>query len=243
MSLSILAFDAEGLVPFAFFVISIIVAIINQVRQAKQKDKQKPPEEARVQGDSSDPIKNEIEAFLREVNKGRQGRRPANSRPSEPLEITEIEEPIEGLDIEEIEEAPRRRRPQRSKPLRKDRAVKRTQRRQPEPAPKKHSRPGGRIANRHMDRENLGSGVEQHVSERMQSHVAKDAEGNLAHNVDNSVREHLGEFTARTLKRDKSESTKDQFIIELLKSSSGLRNAIILNEILTRPKSRNRGES
>ena len=90
----------------------------------------------------------------------------------------------------------------------------------------------------------LGSGINKHVDSYISRHVAEHIETDVddfveAHIVD-SVENHLGnrstELPALTSSGTKQPTSASEFR-KLLKSRSGVRQAILLNEVLTRPRS------
>ena len=108
-----------------------------------------------------------------------------------------------------------------------------------------HRSPGSGIAERKLPGStNLGSSVREHVSQHMQSgRVAHLVEEHLSHDVDKSVMQHLGTFGDRKLRQAKPRqdvSGGPGAIVNLLKSRHGIRQAVILSEILSRPKTRRR---
>jgi hypothetical protein len=125
--------------------------------------------------------------------------------------------------------------------------------RQPAPPNRPNSRkkrkPGAEFADRHRaGRADLGSNVRSHLAEHMQTGtVDSSVQRHLAHNVNQSVVEHLGDTggasptagTAATVLRRRT-SADAAGILHLLRSRQGIRQAILLNEILSRPKSRRR---
>ena len=74
--------------------------------------------------------------------------------------------------------------------------------------------------------------------------IAQGVEEHLSHDVDKSVMQHLGTFGGRE-PRQAAKPRQDMLagpsaIVELLKSRHGIRQAVILSEILSRPKTRRR---
>lgn len=220
---AILAFDPTVAI-IAFAAISFVSWIINQVNQAK-------PPQGRARGQRpqraprprNDRVQQEIDQFLQEATGRRQ-------KKQEVLSSDEIE-------IVDRPRAARRPPPKRRPP--------------PRPAPQaakpKPSRPGQNIASRHLaGQEQLGAGVSQHIESHMAPRVSTQAAQHLPHSVDASVSEHLGAFTADDLTatgtKGQAATTSNQqtaasMLLASLRQPGGVRNAIIMQEILRPPKS------
>ena len=98
-------------------------------------------------------------------------------------------------------------------------------------------RPGEELAHRHVDAKDLGSGVRKHVSQ----HVPKDAVGkqverDLEHRIDREVTQHLGKSSSSSSTPPPAVPALATEVRDLLARPENMRQAIVLNEILTRPK-------
>ena len=211
-----------------FLVISFAVWIFNLISQNKAKGRVDagprrpagPPRDRRVQ--------NEIDVFLKEIGGGRK------------IEIAQDDDIfIEIVPEEERIGTQRQRRLGRTFPQQRSLQPQPVTE-MPEAQPPVHQRPGSGIAERKgPGSTNLGSDVRQHVSEHMRDGmVAEHVQQHLAHNVNQSVTQHLG-----TSRRDsKTQQRVDPLppsplaIAKLLHNPSGMRQAILLSEILSRPK-------
>ena len=227
-------FDA---IPVIFLIIAFIGWILNLVsgknrprRPAGAGRADDPPVRPLMPRDNR--LQNEIDVFLREAQS--KGRNPDD----EPVEVVEIEE------VEELGESPRRLtpRPQRQAELQRAEAQARAQ------SARGSHQPGANIANRKdPGSDNLGSGIRQRVLQPMQEgRVVSNAQHHIGHSVDQSVSEHLGQFSADQRIINGAAKSKGDLpavadsISNLFRDASGIRQAIILNEILTRPSSRRR---
>lgn len=82
----------------------------------------------------------------------------------------------------------------------------------------------------------MESYIGDHVREHMDSHI----DASVTQHIDQHVKRHIG----TGLSADSEESTLPQSVSEirsLLQSPDGVRKAMLINEILTRPRSLSRG--
>ncbi len=103
-------------------------------------------------------------------------------------------------------------------------------------------RPGGKIARRKgPGSTDLGSNVREHAAEHMQDRLVKQTEQHFAHGVSEKVQRDLGPFTAGIAAagagsaEKKSEVTTPKQVIAMLRSPATVKQAVILNMILSRP--------
>ena len=238
MSVSLLAIDISSIVTLIFLVIGIISAIANQSKQNAQA----PGNRGNAAGKAGDDaIRDEIEAFLNEAK--RQKQRGKRTQDDEPLEIVEIEEPYEVMEIEDFDSPPpqrsarqRRERRARSREERRQSRRERQPQAQSENRQQRSKRKRQRISERHVGSDDLGKGVSQHVESRMHSSLENE---HLAHDVDASVKQHLGEFTAASESKGKRRqgSGVQSSLAQMLQDKDSVRTAFILQEILNRPLS------
>ena len=104
------------------------------------------------------------------------------------------------------------------------------------------ARPGGRISERKgPGSASLGSGVRQHLADHMQEgRVLQQAQNHLAHGVAEKVQRDLGSFTAADAQTTaQATAARAQVTVtevaRLLRDPAGLKQAFVLNLILTRP--------
>ncbi|MCA9075531.1 MAG: hypothetical protein KDA93_10900 [Planctomycetaceae bacterium] len=228
----ILALDLGSLFAIGFLLISFIGWIMNLINA--QNPPPQPNRPARKPAPRDRKVQNEIEEFLQEA----MGRR-APKQQSDPILGSE--------DIEIIEPSPQRRRTPKRKPLRQQPASRQQQPAAPPSSqPRKRKRPGEGISLRHIQAsEDLGAGVRSHADEHMQARMSQRVEQDLPHLVNQGVSQHLGEFTADD--RDtragvapvvsSRAAVKDATgLIASLRDPAGMRKAIILQEILSKPR-------
>lgn len=107
--------------------------------------------------------------------------------------------------------------------------------------------PGSELAERkgpgHRD---LGSGVRTHVQEHMSQRIDREVAKDLPHDINAGVTQHLGQFSGA--RPSLTTGTQEQAaarpvttaeargLIELLNSPGTVRNAILINEVLSKPK-------
>lgn len=90
----------------------------------------------------------------------------------------------------------------------------------------------------------LGSGVRQHLAEHMQDRMVKQAQDHFAHGVAEKVEHDLGAFLVPTLQRSATAAviTHNEATItasgvaEIVRNPATLKQAFVMNLVLTRPK-------
>lgn len=104
-------------------------------------------------------------------------------------------------------------------------------------------RPGGRIAQRKgPGSQSLGTGVQQHLAEHMQSRVVQQAQEHLSHGVAEKVQQDLGTFSGGEAKAAPPTTTATKPIMSasditaMLRNPNSVRQAIVTSLILNRPK-------
>lgn len=154
-----------------------------------------------------DPAQNELEQFLQEVV-GNQGQ-PEKKRPAPPV--------------------PQQKQPRATNDKKGGKAKPQQQR--PAKAESATQRPGERAAASHLQTSALGQGVRSHLHDHMEPNRIGAA---VQQDIDSAVRKDLG-----------SDATSDSIhragnihpLARALRDPQGVRQAILLNEILSRPKS------
>ena len=220
--------DIRALFAVALVVISIIGWLMNIINA--QNPPAPPNRPARRPQHRDRKIETEIEAFLQEA----MGRR-APQRPKEEVDGIEIIEP----------QPARRSPPSRRPPLKSD--VQTIAGAEPKASqPLQQLRPGEGVASRQMTSSStLGTGVRSHLQEHMQPRVGQQVEENLPHAVTESISEHLGQFSAddrdmrsgvAPIRRSRAAVDKPSALIGEIRKPSGMRRAVILHEILSRPR-------
>ena len=201
------------LVVVAFIVISLISWVINQVNAQNRQPAQRRGGQGGGPRRANRGIQSEIDEFLREAA-GR--RKPAGGRV------------LEADEIEIVEERPAPRRPAPARPSRQ-------------------RKPVSGVSNRHLHgQEQLGSSVRDHVRTHMDERVGAGAEDHLPHAVDELVSQHLGAFAADSASssgRAAQSETRQRArvraaaIRNAFRTPGGARNAVLMHEILSRPRS------
>jgi hypothetical protein len=218
----------EGLIAVAFLVISVIGWVINQA--GGQKNQGPKPGAAPRPQPKRQQVQSEIDSFLQQAT----GKRPARGNADQVAE----------QDIELVEEAPRRvpvapeRRPP-SRPQAQPRPVAQTGR--PAPQPRRTQPQPVRTPNpTPMPRATataLGQGVRQHVAVHMADQISQRVAQEVPHAIDAMVQQHLGtSMSSRSPVQEQSSAAA--FIGIDLTNANAIRQAVILNEILSPPLSR-----
>jgi len=252
----LLAADFGGLIAIAFLLISFIGWISNLVgeKQKAEQIRNRQPQRPRAPQDKR--IRDEIDAFLQEAT-GQQRRPPADARRDDmvrPEDVEVVREPRPS--------PPPVARPQpRPEPARKPVAHKAAGgKSQPAKAPPPlrpstaagsspptgRQGPGQQVGSRHVATQPLGAELQQHVRQRMSDRITTlTPTPGGARSVAQSVSAHLGSFTAERAttglgiaETTSRRSTPASAYRAMLRQPQGMRQAIILAEVLKRPKFR-----
>ena len=215
----VFAVGMDTLLTVVLVVIMILGWLINFV-----SSQQKPP----IAGRPRPPrprdtrLSNEIDNFLQEVT-GAGRKKPKET----PLELVFDEEP-------QRRSAPRvRKRP--------DQAGRTRQRQTPQP---KRTQPDSSAVERRPARDSnrLESSIPAHLADSMENRISHHVEDHLNHDVNDSVAEHLGSFSGGDATRStatpsgRASPARARMIVGLLRDPAGIRQAIVINEVLSRPK-------
>ena len=213
--------DIEGLVGVIFFVIAFIGWIMNLSKENQQAQKRRQRPRA---GEQRGKVQNEIDQFLKETKRGER-RRPRRK----PQEVVE-EEFLSDDDIVIVEDAPRRRPPKQRQRKRVTQSGSTTSHPIPPPPPKKPL----------SDR-----APKKPKAKRELSHIREHVEQAMPHAVDAGVQAHMGAFTAGSPsslgQRALALTTKDRkgpaaAIIGMMRAKKRIRDAVIINEVLSKPR-------
>ena len=211
---------------FINWIMNLASGKTNQSQRVGRHAQAPRPREGRLQG--------EIDVFLEQVRGKSVPHKAAKGTVDEPLEIVEVEELRHLV------------RPRRLKQFENNELQLVTDERQ---QPKR--KPGVRIAERQgPGSQDLGDSLRQHVASRMkEGRVASHVQQHLDHDVDQSVLEHLGSFSAekQTVFAEKqtvtvprisagSASITPSGIVRLLRDPVGIRQAGLVSEVLRRPR-------
>lgn len=112
----------------------------------------------------------------------------------------------------------------------------------PEPKAKKPPRrlvPGQEVAARHLDAQrDLGDNVRKNVQQHLSDNIGKEVSQHLKSRISESVSEHLGtSSTAPPPSLTSGMPSKAQGLAEALRNPATIRQAIVMNMILSRPRS------
>lgn len=208
--ITLLAFDVGTAMFFAFVAISFISWIMNQANAAKKPPQPRRPN-APGQPQRNPQVQREIERFLREASGKHRGQM---------------------VDADEIEVVEPARRPPKRKVVEKPRPAGAPMPSQsggtarPATAP---SRPGEQFASRHLANAPQSTMAAEHLpSSRSATPLPSD--------VSKSVSAHLGAFAASGRPEVQHRPRPTAFLDEL-RTPRGMRSAIVLQEILKRPRS------
>jgi hypothetical protein len=227
----VLAFDLRLVIFMAFIAISVISWIIKQVNENK-KPQPAPRRPQAAPRPRNDRIQQEIDQFLKDA---------ANRRAPQPrADVLDVD------DIEIVSPPPMARRP--PPPRRPQPSTPAAPRRVPpaQASPGSPRRPGQELAGRHITTApTLGQQAGAASRQRMDERVTAQAAQHLPHAVDQSVSQHLGVFAAGTppvagagsqgAARDVARTAAASLLLAL-RSPAGVRQAVIMQEILQRPR-------
>lgn len=226
----VLLADIEGFFGIVFFLIAFVGWVINLVNQNQEAQKRLPkgPGSPQVRSQTKSETQREIEQFLKQSQRS-------------PERMSEFE-----VDDVEVIAPPTRRAPPRRRRTREEiiaeqsgttPALQKPQRSETRP----QSVNERKSLSRKKKRANLPNKVQA------TSKFTAMIEADLPHAVEQSVSSHLQNFTAESptstgqlgiSSTTRNRKSKGNLIGTLLRTKGGIRNAIILNEILSPPKSR-----
>lgn len=234
----VLAVDIGTLIGVIFVVIAILGWLINLIGA---QNRPAPPVvrggQRRPPRPRDDKLANEIELFLREVA-GQKRQKPAHK-------------PHDEVPIEVVAEAERRPRPGVVRPRPPAAAPRRPAQRPARPefvepaAPKPQQKPRAvplGPQQREARKTGHGASLTEHLDEYMAAdHLDKSVQDHLPHAVQQGVQQHLGMFsTAMPVNTGPAASQMAREITAMIRDPSGIRRAILINEILMPPKWRRR---
>ncbi len=223
----ILAFDFGLLFAIGFLLISFIGWIMNLINA--QNPPPQPQQPARRPPIRDRKVQNEIEEFLQEAI----GRRDPQQR-----------QPVVGSDdIEIIEPAPQRRPPSQKQPQSRGSKPPATQR---PPRLAQAQPPGQGLSERHIHPSaEMGQRGRSQAADHMQARMGAQVARDLPHQINQSVIQHLGEFRAddNDTRRDVAPVIRSRAAIQdatgliaALREPAGMRRAIVLQQILAKPR-------
>ncbi len=200
-----------------FFLIVVVFSVIQSIVKAAKEKAQKQQQLMKPAPQRRQKAQSEIEAFLAQVTGG-----AAVAQAVDPQE----EEARKRRQRDQAEARKRRQLEKKRKQQAADRRVANARSQGNQPKKKKRS------------------GVAEHVDQYMAKHINSRRDRDTGEYVDVSIADgvdaHLGrrdrEMPALTASRHQNTAAASD-IADLLRSPTGIRNAILVNEILSRPKS------
>lgn len=215
-----------------FAAILVIISIVGWLYRFVQNQNQKVLPPANRPRPPAPPrpregrLQEEIETFIQEVNQKKGARRPptAPPRPTAASAKTPSKPPA------------RRLQPQPAAP---------TGASSGDSSSSWRAKPGQEIASRHISAgKEMGAGVQKHVQQAMRDRVAQEVAVFLAPSVDQSVSAHLGQAVAPSAAAAAPAAAKPSArvhpLAEAFRSPQGVRQAIVMNLILSPPPGRKR---
>lgn len=204
------------IIVIGFSVIQSIMKAANEKAEAKQRQAQLGPPGGRKR------VQSEIESFLQEVT-GKAA--PAGNNLENDIKVQRSRQQRENR---RQEEATRKR----------DQQVKRKlSRQQPKAAP------AGKSRSRKPNERSIGSKVSEHVNSYIGKHVNDyldhDVNEYVEDTIESPVQNYMGGrgSTKRTTTTGRKKNRAAADVAALLRDPRGVRNAILVNEILSRPRS------
>jgi hypothetical protein len=229
-----------------FFALFLIVGgILKKVAESREKAERmksatKPPVNPTATLPKRDnQFRNEIEAFLEEVGRKRTGREqpqgPVAERRNAPVEPPRARPVSRPEPMKSLPPVVPTATSVRAKPAPPKAAV------PPSPTAPAPQRPGSEIASRKSPvSDDLGAQIRAHLAQYVDSsRMSQRAQADLGNAVERAVRQHLGQ-TATSGAGDNDERlaavSASSPIASLLRDSTSVRQAMVINEILGRPK-------
>lgn len=228
-----------------FALILIIGSVLKKVAESREqaermKSAKKPPANPPASLPKRDnQFRNEIEAFLEEVGRKRTGREqpqgPVAERRNPPVEPPRARPVSRPEPMKSFPPVVPMETSVRTKPAPPKAAA------SPPPAAPAPQRPGAEIASRKAPvSDDLGAQIRAHLAQYVDSsRMSQKAQADLGNAVERAVRQHLGQTvtsgTGEKNERPAPVSTSSP-IAALLRDSNSVRKAMVINEILGRPK-------
>lgn len=220
-------------VKLIFFLIVIAFSVVQSIiKAATEKAEARKKQERVGRPAGNDRVQSEIDSFLQEVT----GRQPANRQGNRAAANDDIQaqRDQERADNRREEANVRRRAAQATSQL----AAAKQKKKRANAAPQT-----GQSRSRKPNERRIGSSVSEHVD----SYIGKHVDTYLDHDVDEyventitkSVQSHLGgagDASRPSIAARRKTKTATN-VAALMKDPQGVRNAILINEILSRPRS------
>lgn len=222
---------AEGGIVFAIvMIISVISWLVNLIKESQAKSKPTKRTRPVDQGPS------ELEIFMQQVS----GKAP----PEKPRPVQERPSQQRPNQQRPNQKRPGQQRPGQQKPGRSaadNKGGKPRGQQQPQPEtsrPLVADRPGARLAQTHLASAGLGDNIRNHVSSNMD---ARSVENQVKQDVDNAVQRDISDSVQRNIGVDGTFANVQRQtvhpLILALRNPDGVRQALLMSEILKRPRS------
>lgn len=227
--MNLLAVDFGSLFAVAFLLISFIGWIMNLINAQNPPPQPNRPQRKPQPRDRK--VQSEIEDFLQQA----MGRRGPQQKKSE----------SDGIEILEPQESRRRSPPREAAGSPKAAPVARTRQESSKPSP--HARSGEESQPfPNLGSTDFGSSLRTHLEQHMGSRVAQRVEQDLPHLINQSIATHLGESRADDddTRRDVTPvvgSRDSAALLAELRRPAGMRKAIVLQELLSKPLAMRKG--
>ncbi len=231
---NLLVAGLDDFAPFAVLVIMIISGIVNFIKQKREAADNNNAPANRPKRPVQKDLRNEIEQFLNEVRGDAPKQKPPQPPSRDFAEVVEddFDDEDDFIEVVADEEIQRRTVPPRTV------APSFEQRRT---VTKSGDSPRQPLSEHHLrDEHKFESTVGKHVSQYMrEGKVSQHVSEHLSHDINKSVTSHLGSFEKEAPTWQEydvpSESDASQELLALLRSPGGIRQAILVNEVLSRP--------
>jgi len=204
--------------------IFIFLRIIFSLSKAANEKGQKQQPRAQADPGRKQRVQSEIEAFLSEVS----GKKQPRENDDNDAQLAQRRQ----QQAQRKAEAKRRQREEHQR--RQKQEVQKSRRREPQASTSK---------SRHKGERKVGTGIGAHVDQYIGKHVSEHIDQDFGEYVDativDSVDDHLGKRNLEmpTMAASSTKTTAAATsIAALLRNPEGVRNAIIVNEILSRPR-------
>ena len=203
----------DQIIPIFVF-IAVVAGIISSIKEsltAKPKQQNAPPENQRSRAQS------EIAAFLSG------SAAPAQRPPQQPPQGSQ--RPMNQPAPQQLAQPQRPKQKQKQKPQRAELAEAQPKR-TPQPKPER----------------TIGSGVREHVDayigDHVKTHMGRDVDAHVKKEIDERVKSHLGSQSSQAVEMTGQPVNEyaASDLLKALKSPEGVRQAILVSEILARPK-------
>ena len=208
----------DQIIPIFVF-IAVVAGIISSIKEsltAKPKPQNAPQENQRSRAQS------EIAAFL--SGSAAPAQRP--QQPQEPQRTPQTpQRPPNQSGLQQQAQPQRPKQKQKQKPPRAELAEAQPKR-TPKPKPER----------------TIGSGVREHVDsyigDHVKSHMGRDVDAHVKKEIDERVKSHLGSQSSQAVEMTGQPVNEyaASDLLKALKSPEGVRQAILVSEILSRPK-------